>query len=147
VLHFFSLFFLFFLSFNLCFFSDRLRPANRIPHPRFPASITGCIDGTPIYIRAPADPEWRASSYSGKYKACVVKLQLICDHSGNILWYTGPHIGTTHDIRLLQTNVPPLRPMEKLLGDLGYVGYGPQVVVPFKRNPGQAELPAGQYPH
>ena len=47
------------------------------------------------------------------------------------MWYSGPHIGVTHDVRLFRENTPPLQRGEKLLGDKAYVG-NPLLIAPHK---------------
>ena len=66
-------------------------------------------------------------------------MQAVCDHSGNIIWYSGPHLGVTSDIRLFREHTPPLEPGERLLGDKAYVG-DLRLVAPFKKRRGQAQI-------
>jgi hypothetical protein len=51
----------------------------------------------------------------------LLKIQAVCDHSGTIIWYSGPHLGTPSDIALFEENRPPLSPNEQLLADKAYV--------------------------
>ena len=37
------------------------------------------------------------------------------------MWYSGPHLGTTSDIKLYEQFTPPLLDGERLLGDKVYV--------------------------
>jgi len=57
----------------------------------------------------------------------------VCDHSGNLMWYSGPHIGVTHNVRLFHENTPGPRldRGEQLLGDKAYVG-NPLLIAPHK---------------
>ena len=61
------------------------------------------------------------------------KVQYVCDHHGCPIWYSGPHIGTTHDTTLYKKNRPSLIDNEQLLGDKGNQGCGSSVIVPFKK--------------
>ena len=63
----------------------------------------------------------------------MLKVQAVCDHSGTIMWYSGPHIGTTHDVQIFRQSSPPLYNGESVLGDLAYIGGGDEVIVPFKK--------------
>lgn len=67
-------------------------------------------------------------------------MQGVCDHRGNLIWYSGPHIGVTSDVRLFSKNTPPLDDGEKLLGDKAYVGVPDEIIVPVKKKSGQAAL-------
>ena len=123
---------------------------NRLPHV-FSDRVTGSIDTFPIYITRPPNALQR-QYHNGKYGGHVLKVksarvrtsahgcarmriilspsfravscqvQAVCDHSGNLMWYSGPHIGVTHDVRLFRENTPPLDRGEQLLGDKAYVG-------------------------
>ena len=136
---------------------------NRLPQP-FDVGIVGCIDTFPIYVSRPANAAWQSHLYNGKYKGHVVKvtstffycipschsfscslcvcvclvvlqIQAVCDHSGCIIWFSGPHIGTTSDIKLYQQFTPPLVPGERLLGDKAYVSRLHSLIAPIKRLP------------
>lgn len=71
--------------------------------------------------------------YNGKYGGHVAKVQVVCDHRGSVMWWSGPHIGTIHDLNLYREYSPPLLPNEQLLADKAYVGGGPHLIVPFKK--------------
>jgi hypothetical protein len=83
-------------------FDQRFLPHNHLPHV-FSRNVTGSIDSFPICVVRPKSPAWQRQFYNGKYKAHVVKVQAMCDHSGNIIWYSGPHLGVTSDVRLSRT--------------------------------------------
>jgi hypothetical protein len=70
----------------------------------------------------------------------ILKVQLVCDHHGCPVWYSGPHIGTTHDTTLYKQHPPPLIDNEQLLGDKGYQGCGSSVIVPFKKRHGEVRI-------
>ncbi len=76
------------------------------------------------------------------YLFIYIQVQGVCDHVRNIIWYSGPHIGTTHDLRIWAENTPPLLARERYLGDKAYIGqdYEHQLIVPFKEQEGE-ELP------
>ena len=77
-----------------------------------------------------------------KSTAVVVCLQVqgICDHRGNIIWYSGPHLGVTSDIKLFRQNSPPLERGERLLADKAYVGERGRLIAPYKKKRGEAQL-------
>jgi len=112
--------------------TKRQAPDNRLPH-IFGSQVTGCVDSFPIYVCRPDDIDWQHALYNGKYKAHILKVQLVCDHHGTPIWYSGPHIGTTHDTTVYKENPPPLIDNEQLLGDKGYQGCGSSVIVPYKK--------------
>ena len=62
--------------------------------------------------------------FQPKYKACVLKMQLGITLSGEIILWSGPHLGTTSDITIweLTWHLHPFHPWERWLADLGYVG-------------------------
>lgn len=62
-------------------------------------------------------------------------MQGVCDHRGNIIWYSGPHIGVTSDINVFRRDCPPLDPGERLLGDKAYLGEPEYLIAPYKRKP------------
>jgi len=64
----------------------------------------------------------------------------VCDHRGNLIWYSGPHIGVTSDIKLFRRSMPPLQDGERLLADKAYVGAREHLIVPYKKKPGRASL-------
>ncbi len=112
--------------------TDRNNAANVLPH-LFPDTVIGNIDTFPIYVSRPTDSQYQSQLYNGKYSSHVLKVQAVVDHSGTILWYSGPHLGTTHDIELVRQYPPPLAAGEELLADLAYVGGDDFLSVPFKR--------------
>jgi hypothetical protein len=123
--------------------NDRVLPSNHLPH-GFSPNVVGCVDTFPIYCRRPADFTFQKHLYNGKYGGHVLKVQAVCDHSGCIIWYSGPHIGTTHDVQLFRQFPPPLTNGESLLGDLAYIGGGDGVIVPFKKRSVQITDQRGQ---
>lgn len=63
------------------------------------------------------------------------QFQAVTNHSGVIMWFSGPHIGTTSDIRLYELFPPPLLQGEKLLADKAYVSHihTHSLLAPIKR--------------
>ena len=49
-----------------------------------------------------------------------MKYQIATDHSGAIIWYSGPHLGTIHDNRLWREYQPALADGERWLADRAY---------------------------
>ena len=74
-----------------------------------------------------------------------LKVQGVCDHRGNIIWYSGPHLGVTSDIKLFRDDCPPLDPHEKLLGDKAYIGEEDYLIAPFKKKRGADRLDGRRY--
>ena len=104
-------------------YARRLDPYNH-GLPPFDKSFTILVDTLPIYIPAPHD--WYLSTlfYQPKYKACVVKMQLGINFKGEIVLWTGPHLGVESDVGIWNSTWAehPFRPWERGLADLGYVG-------------------------
>lgn len=69
----------------------------------------------------------------------------MCDHRGNITWYSGPHLGVTSDIKLFRRRPPPLDDGEKLLADKAYVGAPEHLIVPFKKRRNEDKLSGRRY--
>ena len=55
------------------------------------------------------------------------------------MWFSGPHLGVTSDIRVFRENPPPLGPRERLLGDKAYIGDA-RLIAPVKKRRGVAIL-------
>jgi hypothetical protein len=68
------------------------------------------------------------------------QVQGVCDNRGNIIWYSGPHLGVTSDIKVFRQNCPPLLPGERLLGDKAYIGEPEYLIPPFKKKRGEVRL-------
>ena len=104
-------------------YSWRLDPYNHALPP-FDQSITGIVDTLPIYIATPH--YWWLSSlfFQPKYKACVLKMQLGISLLGDVILWTGPHLGVTSDTTIWETTWAehPFCAWERWLADLGYVG-------------------------
>lgn len=64
----------------------------------------------------------------------------MCDNRGNIIYYSGPHLGVTSDINVFRENCPWLAPGERLLADKAYYGEPDYLIVPYKKRHGQARL-------
>ena len=96
-----------------------------------------CVDTFPVYLRRPKkNQRWW---YQAKYHAHVAKIQAVTDLKGNILWISGPHLGSTGDITLWRWYRPSwLRAEEIILGDKAYIG-GSNCVCP-KKKPAGGEL-------
>jgi len=116
--------------------TNRLQSHNHLPH-QFSSNVTGCLDTFPVYVVRPLNSHWQRCMYNGKYGGHVAKVQVICDHRGSVIWWSGPHIGTMHDLRLYREYPPPLLPNEQILADKAYVGGGPHLIAPFKKKRGR----------
>ncbi len=69
----------------------------------------------------------------------LLQFQVAVDHSGGVVWFTGPHIGSRHDSRLFEQNAPPQSRGEQWLADLAYVKMHRlgRCICPVKRKPGR----------
>lgn len=78
-----------------------IHPANRF----FGSDIVGAVDTFPIRVRRPKCKRWRKALYNGgKYKANVVKFQLIVAADGMPLHLSGPFPGVRSDLRIWRTH-------------------------------------------
>jgi hypothetical protein len=70
----------------------------------------------------------------------------VVDNVGMPIWYSGPHIGTDHDIRIARDYPPPVILNESLLADKAYCGRASPIWLqaPYKRRRGQARI-SGRY--
>ena len=104
-------------------FQQRISPNNRLPR-IFPSNITGAIDTFPIRIYRPKKKLLVKATMNPKYKSCVLKVQVMVDHTGNIIWFSGPHLGTISDIELWRRYKPKnkLYNNELFLADKAYIG-------------------------
>ena len=92
------------------------------------------VDTFPIYINRPSEDQ--NLFYNGKYKGHVLKVQVFCDHRANIIFFSGPHIGCTHDAKIFYENYPVLPVQEKILADKAYCGNRAKnmgIITPFKK--------------
>lgn len=119
-------------------------PENELPHV-FDSTVTGAIDTFPIVVNRPHRGNEQRFYYNGKYATHVVKVQGVCDHRGNIIWYSGPHLGVTADIKVFRENCPWLEPGERLLGDKAYVGEPEYLIPPLKKKKGAPKLAGRPY--
>jgi hypothetical protein len=118
---------------------DARRSSGNFLPDTFGTSVTGCVDTFPIVIYRPKsqgeneDPQ--KLFYNGKYGCHVVKVQLVCDNRGAPMWFSGPHLGITHDLTLFKENRPPLDEQEQLLGDKAYCSadISNVLLAPFKK--------------
>ena len=80
-------------------------------------------------ILQPSNSFIRSCFYSGKYKDAVVKVQLIVDFLGRIVYFSGPHIGTKYDGHIYQDTYDEhtVCNQEYLLGD-GHYGIIPHII-------------------
>jgi hypothetical protein len=115
---------------------------NTIPHV-FTASVVGSIDTFPWRVQRRKGYMRQRILYAGKYKCHVLKFQAVIDNTGNWLWFSGPHVGSSGDGSLWKDQRPPFltqNPGEKTLGDKAYCGRiflnSLQVIAPIKKPPG-----------
>jgi len=120
---------------------DRSRRLDRYNHgvPPFEYLITGLVDTFPVYVPQPHRWSLARLLYQPKYKATVFKYQLGITWNGEIILFTGPHLGTTSDKTIWEATWAehPFYDWELWLGDLGYVG-ADGILHKFKRDGGRA---------
>ncbi|KAH8054705.1 hypothetical protein JL722_8651 [Aureococcus anophagefferens] len=75
--------------------SDRLDPFNH--HPYFPVGVTTIWDTVPLYVATPDDKRQERLIYQPKYKNCVFKFEVAVTFSMQIVYFSGPHLGTAND--------------------------------------------------
>lgn len=141
---------------------DRFRAENTLPH-LFDDNVRLNLDSAPIYVARPRNYALQRAYYAGKYKdhclkvftlllllvssrqlplVLIMQFQLLCDHTGLPMWFSGPHLPYS-DVRLWNEEHPPLRLHERVLGDRGYQG-AVNVIHPFKLRPDQLDLSPAQ---
>lgn len=97
----------------------------------------GYIDSFPIRVKRPRSQMWRRALQNKKYNAHVFKVQMITNHVGTPIWYTGPHAGVIHDKKLWDNYNPGLGP-HCLLADKGYKGADPSdLCIPYVKPAGR----------
>jgi hypothetical protein len=102
---------------------DRLNFANH--HQYAPDWITSIADGLPQLVWQPVDPLMRSLLYvPDKYAAVVYKLHIAIDLIGNVIHFSGLHLGTTPDSIIWKRteNEHPTERNEFGYGDLAYTG-------------------------
>ena len=103
--------------------SRRLSPFNHGPFP-FHQLCTGIVDTFPVKVPHPHRFALARLLYQPKYKATVLKWQLGITFTGEIILFTGPHLGTIHDSTIWESTWAdhPFFSWELWLADLGYQG-------------------------
>lgn len=96
--------------------------------------MTGLVDVFPVYVNHPSRYSLAKLLFQPKYKRCVWKIQLGVNFLGDIILWTGPHLGVTSDITIWESTWAdhPFDSWELWLADLGYIG-GRGLVTKFKR--------------
>ena len=104
-------------------YDDRLDLFNHVGGP-FSYFYTGIVDVFPVFVPAPHSFSMRRQLFQPKYDACVYKIQIAVTFMGNIILWTGPHLGCESDKKIWDDtwDVHPFYWWEWWLADLGYVG-------------------------
>jgi len=105
------------------FWNNRFDFDNVVPH-LFSSMVTGILDSSGLRRNRSVLREVKQRSYSGKFKAHVMKIQLVCDLHGRVIWMSGPHPGTDNDGLIWKTNNPwnLMHSEESFLADKAYIG-------------------------
>lgn len=117
--------------------THRLNPYNHFPPWRH--HVTAIIDTLPIFVSEPSYFQAAKLIYQPKYKRHCYKMQLAITFMGNIVLWTGPHLGCSSDLTIWRRTWAnhPLRSWEAWLADLGYVGAA-GLIYKFKKPAGGA---------
>ena len=59
----------------------------------FPKNVTGIVDCAPIRVTKPRRSRANRKLYQPKYKGTVLKIQLVCSFTGEIIYALFPHAG------------------------------------------------------
>ena len=109
--------------------------------------MTAIVDTLPIFVSEPSYFPAAKLLYQPKYKRHCYKMQLGITFMGNIVLWTGPHLGCTADITIWRHTwwAHPFTSWEVWLADLGYVGAA-GLMHKFKRARGAVLTGAVLYP-
>lgn len=90
-----------------------------------------------MMVQQPGDHNVRRCLYNGKYKDTILKVQLIIDFLGRIVYFSGPHIGNKYDGHIYRETYHehPVSEQEYLLGDGHYTNI-PHIITPPSQPPG-----------
>jgi len=114
---------------NEIHWEDRLDYSNHVPF--FPVFFTGIVDTVPIIISQPELYSRSRYFFNPKYKACVVKFQIVISFLGHIIHFSGPHLGISSDCVIWREYGPQLDDWEWIIGDGAYVAEA-QMLTPFR---------------
>ena len=116
------------------YWSNRFSDENLIPH-IFGTMVTGILDVAAMARYKSVARAVKKRSYSGKYKDHVMKLQIVCDLRGRVIWLSGPHPGSDHDGQIwkYQNPIEDMHRTESFLADKAYIGQ-PAITCQFKRS-------------
>lgn len=105
------------------FWHNRFSEDNMIP-PIFGTMVTGILDTAVMTRTKSVFHAVKKRSYNGKYKEHVMKLQVICDLRGRVIWISGPHPGSDHDLVVwcYENPIEMMHPQESFLADKAYIG-------------------------
>lgn len=103
------------------------------------------VDTFPVERLQPEDSYLAKSLYNPKYGGTVFKFQNVVDFLGRIVYFSGPHLGTTHDDLIWRESLAyhPLHPSEMVLADGAYSAES-QLVCPYRFLP-HTHLTPSQY--
>lgn len=111
----------------------------------FEGNVIGSVDTFPIRVYRPKNREFDRATHQPKYKAPVIKIQVVVGHTGLPIFISGPHLGVRGDIAIWRQYGPKpqdprkpadpsaLGPDERILGDKAYVDRRQHhLIAPFK---------------
>lgn len=98
-----------------------------------PFYCVGIVDTFPVVISQPSDSRQARRFYQPKYGACVIKVQVIIDLNGLIIFASFPHQGITGDALIWRRWRPNFIGREFVLADGAYTSSA-HVVAPYRMN-------------
>ena len=103
---------------NEIHWGDRHDPYNHVDW--LPFYCVGVVDTFPVIISQPSDTRQARRFYQPKYGACVMKVQIIIDLNGLIIFASFPHQGVTGDALIWRRSRPLFIGREFALADGAY---------------------------
>jgi hypothetical protein len=110
---------------------DRHDQYNHVPWFNF--YCVGAVDTFPVVISQPTDSRQARRFYQPKYGSCVMKVQIIIDLNGLIVFASFPHQGITGDANIWRRSRPHFIGLEYVLADGAY-GSCAHTLVPYRMN-------------
>ena len=93
-------------------------------HALFPYYVTTIVDCFPLEVLEPVNKETHRLLNQGKYKATVLKGEVVITLTGEIVSFTFPHLGVRGDARIWREQTLQLHqflPNEWCMGDGAYI--------------------------
>lgn len=105
---------------NYIDYGRRLCYYNHVP--LLPNCFTVVLDTYPVCVWQPLDKYLAGGLYQPKYATTVYKFQLGVTFAGEVVYASGPHLGTSSDVNIFRWWGPEREPWEWWLADGAYIG-------------------------